>query len=442
MNFSTASRHVKAMLAWDRLYRVASYLKSALWLVPFVAILLELVATRVLHALDRWVKWDLFGLDTSGAQGLFQTVVTLTLSFVIFTFGSLLVAIQVASAQLTPRIIATTLLRDRVVRYTVGLNVFTLLLAVSALNRLGTTVPQLVVAVTGVLGVACLASFLFLIDHAARLLRPVQIVALVGDQGLDVIRSVYPELKPDLPGVPLPMRMTLGEPQRLVNHWGRSHIVVAVQLELLVTAARRVDGIIEFVPHVGDFVAADEPLFRLYGGAGAIDDHTLRACVAFGAERTIEQDPMFAFRILVDIAIKALSPAINDPTTAVLCIDQIHRLLRTVGLHLLRGEEVLDEAGRCRVLFQTPNWEDFVNLACTEIRACGANNMQIARRLGAMLQNLIRTLPGLRHAALREQLSLLDRVIESAYALPEERALARIPDAQGLGASSSSGPAS
>ena len=82
------------------------------------------------------------------------------------------------------------------------------------------------------------------------------------------------------------------------------------------------------IPSVGDFVGKDEPLFALYGGAAAIDDDKLRDAVLFGAERTMEQDPAFSFRIVVDIALKALSPAINDPTTAVLAIDQLHRLLR------------------------------------------------------------------------------------------------------------------
>ena len=78
---------------------------------------------------------------------------------------------------------------------------------------------------------------------------------------------------------------------------------------------------------------------------------TCEAAVALGSERTIEQDPTFAFRILVDIAIKALSPAINDPTTAVLAIDQLHRLLRLVGLRLVSREEICDEAGELRLSF-------------------------------------------------------------------------------------------
>ncbi len=109
--------------------------------------------------------------------------------------------------------------------------------------------------------------------------------------------------------------------------------------------ARRTRGVVEFMPHVGDFLATDQPLFALYGGATEIDDGALREAVAFGPERTLEQDPLFAFRIMVDIALKALSPAINDPTTGTLAVDQIHRLLRVVGRRRLRGEILTDGLG-------------------------------------------------------------------------------------------------
>jgi uncharacterized membrane protein len=399
-------------------------------------VLLALIVISALHALDRFVTWDLTGLRVAGAQTLFQTLITLTLTFVVFTFGSLLVAIQIAGGQLTPRIIATTLLRDRVIKYTVGLNMFTLLFAVSALNRTEDVVPQLVTLVAALLGVACVTSFLFLIDYAARLLRPVRLVALVGDQGLDVIRSVYPhEVNGGREtGIATARR---GKPDRVVLQRGRSQVVLAVYVEALVREARRLDGVIDFLPQVGDFVAEGEPLFALHGGAARMDDETLGRSVAFGTERTMEQDPTFAFRILVDIALKALSPAINDPTTAVLALDQIHHLLRVVGHRHLQEEEIRDAAGHVRVVLRTPNWEDFVHIACNEIRACGAGSIQIARRQRAMLENLIRTLPEQRRAALREQLELLDRALPDYYKFPEDLALARIADTQGLGGASS-----
>jgi hypothetical protein len=99
--------------------------------------------------------------------------------------------------------------------------------------------------------------------------------------------------------------------------------------------------VIEFAPQVGDFVGLGEPLFMLHGGVGAIDKCKLRACVVLGTKRTMEQDPLLVFRILVDIAIKALSKEINDQATAVLAIDQLQRLLRSAGIPNLRTNPVL-----------------------------------------------------------------------------------------------------
>jgi len=183
---------------------------------------------------------------------------------------------------------------------------------------------------------------------------------------------------------------------------------------------------------VGDFVGVDEALFRIYGGS-AIDERRLRGTVAFGPERTIDQDSTFAFRIVVDIAIKALSAAINDPTTAVLAIDQLQRLLRAVGLRQLHNDEIRDQAGELRVISRTPNWEDFVHLTFDEIRLYGAGNFQISRRLHAMIETLVETLPAARHEALRHQLDLLDRTLAEHHKLPDDLALARVPDPQGLG---------
>jgi uncharacterized membrane protein len=151
------------------------------------------------------------------------------------------------------------------------------------------------------------------------------------------------------------------------------------------------------------------------------------------------QDSTFAFRVIVDIAIKALSKAINDPTIAVLAIDQLHRLLRNVGKRHLHDEQIMDDVGRLRVIFPTPN-DDFVQLAFREIRLYGAENFQIARRLRAMIDNLMKTLRESRWPALRLELDLLDRTIEKLYIFPEDMALARISDTQGLGGSSGTDP--
>jgi uncharacterized membrane protein len=421
-------------MTWNRRYQVKSYLRSALWIIPFVAVPLEQVAWVLARTLDTRFAWKGLALGVTGAQAMFNAIITLALSFIVFTFGSLLVAIQVASGQYTPRIIATTLLRDNVIRCTAGLFVFTLLFAIKAADRMETTVHQIIAFVVGLLGLICIVAFLFLIDYAARMLRPVSLAGRLGKYGLEVMESVYPEQSSEEQDIAGSRRIP-GTVEGTILHRGKSAIVVAVNVETLVAEAEKAKGVIEFSPQVGDFVGSGEPLFLLHDGADAIDERKLRASVVLGDERTMEQDPLFGFRILVDIAIKALSKAINDPTTAVLAIDQLHRLLRSAGRRNLRTDQILDRAGKLRVIFRTPKWEDFVHLAFSEIRFYGAENIQIARRLRAMIVNLTDTLPAQRHSALRKELELLDRTIEKLYILPEDLMLASIPDLQGLGGS-------
>jgi uncharacterized membrane protein len=428
-------------MLWNQWYSLKSYVRSSLWIVPFIAVLLYMVVIRVVGVIDHNIHWqpDWF-LGAAGPRVVVQTIVNLALTFLIFTLGSLLVAIQVAGGQLTPRIIASALLNNNALRFIIGLLIFTFLFAMGTSARLESEPAQLSALIAGLLGLTSLAAFLFLIDYAARMLRPVSILWMVGEKGRAIIRGVYPQVLTQV-GAVVSARTKLPPPSAIVPHVGSSGIILAVNIKALRAFAREADAVIELAPMVGDFVGVDEALFRIYGGS-AIDERRLRGTVAFGPERTIDQDSTFAFRIIVDIAIKALSAAINDPTTAVLAIDQLQRLLRAVGLRQLHNDEIRDSDGKLRVISRTPNWEDFVHLTFEEIRLYGASNFQISRRLRAMIETLVETLPASRHAALRYQLDLLDRTLTGLHKLPEDLALARVPDPQGLGGRSggSAGP--
>ncbi len=421
-------------MTWSRWYAIKSYLRSAVWTAPVVALVLEQLTFRLAaaHQLDfSPIPGFIYGRE--GSIALADYVISSSTAFIVFTFGSMIVAIQVASGQSSPRIIATMLLRDNVIRWSVGLFAYVLLLAVAIKARID-TIPQFLISIMGFLALTSVIVFMFLIDHAARLLRPINIVSRIARDGLHVIDDVYPDRVGAAPAVQV--RGTLSPLSRTVCHRGKSAVVIAVNLRALVAAARRADAVIELVPRVGDFVATGDPLFRLHGGAAALHDHRLRGQVAFGPERTIEQDSTFAFRVIVDIAIKALSAAINDPTTAVIAIDKLQELLRTVGMRELRNEWVWDDAGQRRLRFQTPNWNDFVQLAFTEIRHCGAGQIQVARRLRAMIESMLDTLPESRRAALREEWELLDHSVRQRYPSPEDVARARVADSQGLGGAS------
>jgi uncharacterized membrane protein len=423
-------------MSWSRWYAIKSYLRSAIWTAPVIALVFEQATFRIayIHQLD-FGFFPGFALDREGTIALTDYVIASSIAFIVFTFSSLLVAIQVASGQLTPRIIATALLRDKVIRRSVALFVYALLLAIAVKGRVD-TIPRSLQSLTAILGLVSVLVFMFLIDYAARMLRPVNIVWRIAEQGLKVIDEVYPD---PIRASSLPARSPeeMAPSERTVVHRGRSAIVIAVNLKALVAEAKRADAVIELAPRVGDFVATDDPLFRLRGpGATNTDDRLLRAQVAFGPERTIEQDSTFAFRVIVDIAIKALSPAINDPTTAVIAIDQLQRLLRRVAKRNLPNEGIIDDTGQLRVVFRTPSWPDFLHLTFSEIRQYGAGNFQVVRRLRTMIENALQSVPEPRIPALHRELDLLDRAVERLYELPEDLALARIPDSQGLGGAS------
>lgn len=461
-------------MAWNRRYSVISYVRSSLWIVPILAVMAGIVLKRIAEYAGAWMAahgaYDLghgfLAVNAEEAHSILDRIFTLNLSCLVFSFGSMLVAIQVAGGQYTPRIIATTLLRDNVIRWIVGLFVFSLLWTHRTMAELGQSavVPQLQVFLATVIGLGSLIAFILLIDYSARLMRPVSLIGRVAEQGFAVIRNVYPfGFDKDIPDADVSClhecvsrvreRATAGaddggarpgpEPgRRIVCHRDRSGVVLAVNLRGLAREAQRCGCVVEFAAQVGDFLATDEPLIYLYGASNAlsgINERRLQGLVALGTERTMEQDPMFAFRIEVDIALKALSPAINDPTTAVLAIDQLHRLLRLVGKRSLANRPVIDDNGKPRVFFRTPDWIDYVHISFREIRHCGAGSLQIERRLRAMIENLMKTLPMARHAALRRELDLLDATIVREHMFTEDIALARIPDTQGMGGASEMG---
>jgi len=153
------------------------------------------------------------------------------------------------------------------------------------------------------------------------------------------------------------------------------------------------------------------------------------------------QAQLFAYLLAV-LRGEALNMISVSPTYKPQTLNAIQRLETVLARNPLtrrqwrRREGFQIQLGQARVIFRTPNWEDYVEVACSEIRACGANNLQVARRMRAMLENLMQTLPEHRRPALAQELRLLDRAIESHFNDPEERARARVPDLQGLGGAS------
>ena len=254
-------------MEWRTRYVVKSYLSSSMWLIPLAAYVVSLASIELLTWIDarlhmQW-RWQ---LDIAVVQNVLQVFVAATLSFIVFTFGSLLVAVQIASAQLTPRIIATVLLRDNTIRTIAALFVLSFVFDLGLLARTQTVVLYVPLTVSLLLTLTSIGAFLYLMDYAARLLRPISIVWKLGEAGLRVIDDVYP-VKHKADYTPTPPLPTLGPPAHEMFHRRKSAIVLAVNLDTLRQEAERTGGIIELACRVGDFVPTGEPLYRLYGGA-------------------------------------------------------------------------------------------------------------------------------------------------------------------------------
>ena len=422
-------------MTWIQRYRFRNFIRASSWIVPAGWAVLAIVLHKLVWKFDLWARWELLGHTEEGARALVGSISSSMLTFIVFLLTMIFIAIQISVAQLTPRIIVYVF-RERFVKMALGFFIFTYLFSVSVQGRIGDPVPQLGVLLSIVFTLVSIGIFIYLVGYIGKALRPLSIFANAAVQGIHAIESIFP-VQLTKSGDPAPSEnlSAEAEPSTTIHYRGKSGHFMAFDVKGLVELASRMGGPIRIIPQVGDFIGTGDPLFQVNQGSGTVDERELRQSVAVGPERTIEQDPAFAFRIIVDIAIKALSPAINDPTTAVRGIDQIHRLLRVLAARDLGDGRVRDRAGRLRVVFPTSDWEDFVRLGITEIRQYGAGSIQVLRRLRAMLENLIEVVPSDRAPALREQLMSLDRSIEHNFPESVDRAAAGVCDYQGIGGS-------
>ena len=155
--------------------------------------------------------------------------------------------------------------------------------------------------------------------------------------------------------------------------------------------------------------------------------------MAVGDERTMRQDPGFAFRLLADISSKALSPGVNDPTTAAQALDQIELLLRLLAPRRLMPGVLRDEAGEVRFVYRAPSWDDFLSIALDETRLFGATSVQVTRRLQALLEDLHEAVAPERRPAVEVQQAMLESIVLSTYEEPADRRIALTADRQGIG---------
>ncbi|MER6399770.1 DUF2254 domain-containing protein [Kitasatospora sp. NPDC001603] len=419
------------------------HLRESFWFAPLVTCVAAVLLSGVTAWLDEAVvtasvaetgSADELMRFTGAAKSVVSTVSSAMLTFIGVVFSISLVALQMGASQFSPRVLRLYV-RSRLTKATFSVCLATFLFALLVqLSYDDSTDPAKVTSVPVFSGLGSLllvllslALFVLYVQSTMRLLRVPHVIDRVANESVAVILQ-YRRMPPE----PQPPAVPEGAPTLL--HEGRSGVLRDVNIGRLVRIARKHDAVLHLVPRIGDFITPGTPIVRVAGAADRPPrPRGIALALNVGVDRTMHQDLSFGFRQLVDIAIRALSPAVNDPTTAVQAIDRIHQLLGML-VHESFGDLCFrDRAGAVRLVEPVPDWQSVVDLAFTEIRLCGAGHPQVTRRLAAALDDLLLISPDRRRSQLLEQRRLLDRAVVEQLPDPEVRAFALLPDRQGIG---------
>jgi len=419
---------------WGLRFRLRE-MSSRSWLViPCLYVVGALALGRIVPELVGDGAGPIFGLTLApdSARGILEAVAGGMITFTGLVVSVAVVVVQFGAGQYTPRLVLL-FRRDHVVKHSLGIFIAPALYALVCLGDVKSTTNQesatLTVAVAVVLLVAAVIAFFALTARLLDLLRPRRLFAQLREGGTHAIDVVYPHFwsddADDLDRLP-----TGGQP---IFYDGPEGVLSALDLARLTETARIGDVVIEVAWRIGGYVRTGAMIFVIYGEADRVDIDQLRRSAIIAEERTLTQDPAFAIRTIVDIAIRALSPAVNDPTTGSQALDTLEPMLHRLSTRNL-GTGFLHDADRiARVAYPAATWVDLLDLSLTEIRHYGAGSHQIARRMRSVLLGLLEDCPPPRRAEVERHLSLLDAAVERSFASEEERAIALTPDHIGLG---------
>jgi uncharacterized membrane protein len=375
-------------------------------------------------------------VSVNSATAIYSAIASGMIALTGIVFSLTFVMVQFSATVYSPRL-TLWIAHDPVMSHALGIFTATFLFAIAALTGVDRNSSGKVPFVSGWVLIALLLAsvgmFIALIQRIG-LLQINRVLIFTGDQGRKVITAIYPPTKSVAAATGSSGFRALPRMQTLIHH-GDPRSIQAFDVASLVNLAKESDGVIEMLVAVGDTVVELTPLLHVFGAPWPVDELKLMDGIEMGRERAFEQDPKYAIRLLVDIAIRALSPAINDPTTAVQALDQIEDLLLRLGRCHLEIGAFPDSDGKLRLVVPYPTWDDLLRLAFDEIRSYGANSVQVMRRMNALISDLIPAVPEPRRAALKHWEQRLQAAIARSFPEAEERIEALQEDRQGLGVS-------
>lgn len=411
------------------------YLRASLWLPPLLGVLLALAGSVTTVYIDltfgdtTFVGWTTD--DPEAARSILSVVASSMLTLTALVFTITIVVLQLAASQYSPRI-TRTFLRDRQTKLTLAIFLSTFAYALLVLRSVssidGNFVPSLSLLATYLLVFCSILAFIGYLNHIAQAIQVSHILRRIAREAGSVLDRLDREPPPQLGDV-----FDGSNPSATVVWRGEAGVLSYVDERALARLGARADCVLRVRPAVGDFIPSGAPILDVFGtpevNVGGVASNLLTVAV----DRTPQQDLLLAIRHIVDLALRALSTGINDPTTAVQSIDQLHDLLRRMVTRPLQSPYVFDDEGRLRVVIQRLSWETCLAAAVTELRHSGTSSVQTSRRLLYLLDDLLSIAPPDRRASILEQRHLLLEAVEQAFPVEEDRLAACCGDPQGLG---------
>ena len=435
MSHPAAHHQVRAA---GRLFRLRIRLASAMWVPVLAANVAAVVLAIGLPLVDEQLGDEhALPLTIASAQAIFGALAGGMITFTGIVFSAVFVAAQIQTSSYSPRL-AARLRRDPIVIAGLALPTATAIYSLFALAAIGRQtsesgrdfLPTVTVLCGLLLALITLGAFVALVQRAFESTQIGGILRALMRRGYAVIDDVHPRDAPHVDAAPPPLEDVNATE---ITHPGPPAVIAAVDRAALLRLADQTSGFVSVVPAVGEYLVPGRLVLRITGGRTDPDLTLARRVFVLARQRTVDQDPAFALRMLVDIAIRGLSPAINDPTTAVQALDRIEALLTELALRHPGPSVVVDDDGTPRAIVHAPRWSTYMELGLMEIRRYGASSPQIVRRLNALYDGLDNVADVSERPRIALERRLLQVAVADHFADPEERAIVARPDRLGLG---------
>jgi uncharacterized membrane protein len=378
----------------NRWRRLRESVRSGFWAIPSLcvalAVLLALALVRVDRALDSGLAYT-FGAGPDGAREVLSAITTAMITFTGLVFSITIVVLQLTSSQFSPRVLRN-FLRDRASQISLGVFVATFVYAVLVLRTVDSGdeqdlfVPALSTTVALVLLLVSVGVFVFYIHHVATSIQVSSIISAIGRETRAAVDRRFPPGR-DFPADAGPRVPPAGLPALLVPA-RTSGVVAGVDEARLVQLACDAGVLLRGRVGLGEYLPEGAPLFEVVGDPEQLDVRAVAAAVQQAPDRSLGQDVAFGFRQLVDIADRALSPGINDPTTAVQALDEMHDLLRRLATRPLRSGLHVDDDGVVRLVLPPERLADYLALALDEVDHYGSDSHQVQDKIDRLLDDV------------------------------------------------------